>query len=474
MPSSTPFRLNRSGLLLALISTAFAGQVQAAAGRVEFAIGPATVVGTDGRTRPAARGTELDTGDTVQTNNGRVQVRMTDGGFISLQPNTEFGIKDYKFSGKADGSENALYSLFKGAMRTVTGLIGRTNRNRYQVSTPTATVGIRGTGGLIQVQNDGSTLVQGTSGIWFLANPAGTIDIPAGVAGIAPVDPKLPPKETLQIPTAGPSPLPALIEFVQGDERVEDGKNVIEAVTEPTPPPAVLVSGNGYNAVLAYGFSNSPNVSAGSAVDAVFNASGQLMSADSLDFFGQFSIGTGSHADFGTDGILAWGRWIGDVFVGVDGSLSQTFTENQGLHYVIGLPTATMPTSGSATYNMLGATSPTFIDGSNVPGTLSGSLNVDFGRLTVGMNLNVVMPTVSYVIGGAAQISANSFSGSADPFGGGNLSITGTNCISSCSALVNGFFAGPSAERAGLGYHISNTNFTVGSDVVGTAAFQKQ
>jgi hypothetical protein len=108
MPGKTPFRLNRSGLLLALISTAFAGQAQAAAGRVEFAIGPAMVVGADGRTRPAARGTEVDAGDTVRTQqNARVQVRMADGAYISLQPNTEFGIKDYKFEGKTDGSENA-------------------------------------------------------------------------------------------------------------------------------------------------------------------------------------------------------------------------------------------------------------------------------------------------------------------------------------------------------------------------------
>src|SRR3970040_1216091 len=119
MPGKTRFQLNRSGLLLALISTAFAGQAQAAAGRVEFAMGPATVVGADGRARPAARGTELVTGDVVRTNDGRVQMRMTDGAFISLQPNTEFGIKEDKFVGQADGSENALYSLVKGAMRTV-------------------------------------------------------------------------------------------------------------------------------------------------------------------------------------------------------------------------------------------------------------------------------------------------------------------------------------------------------------------
>ncbi|HUF80494.1 MAG TPA: FecR domain-containing protein [Burkholderiales bacterium] len=478
MPGSTPFRLNRSGLLLALISTAFAGQVQAAAGRVEFAIGPATVVGTDGRTRPAARGTELDTGDTVQTNNGRVQVRMTDGGFISLQPNTEFGIKDYKFSGKADGSENALYSLFKGAMRTVTGLIGRTNRNRYLVATPTATVGIRGTGGLIEVQNDGSTLVQGTSGIWFLANPAGTIDIPAGVAGIAPVDPKQPPKETVQIPTAGPSPLPTLIEFVQGEERNESGENVIE--TESTPPPAVLVSGSGYAVAAAYKTGVTPQVDQAGNATAVFSGV-NLVDVDFNEPFagGKFTL-DGQVQDSGNDGIIAWGRWTGNVLQAVnlcEGACSPTVESynapNEGLHYVIGLPTASMPSIGTATYTLLGATQPTYLDGGTAPGTFNGALTVDFGGLTVGMNLSVVMPDANYAIGGIAPISGSTFSGSADPFGGGSLSVSGTNCSCSCSALVNGFFAGPSAERAGLGYHIRNTASGT-EDILGAAAFTQQ
>ncbi|HUF81588.1 MAG TPA: hypothetical protein VMN03_10665, partial [Burkholderiales bacterium] len=342
--------------------------------------------------------------------------------------------------------------------------------------TPTATVGIRGTGGLIQVQNDGSTLVQGTSGIWFLANPAGTIDIPAGVAGIAPVDPKLPPKETLQIPTAGPSPLPMLIEFVQGEEREADGENVIETATEPTPPPALLMSGSGYLGAVTYGWFGGPQMSLTPDATATFDSMGRMTAI--TDSIGQiFTSDASSITDFGNDGIIAWGRWTGNVtgLGNIDGLLTidEIYSANQGLHYVVGLPTATMPPSGSATYNLLGATSPTFIDGSTAPGTFSGSLNVDFGRLTVGMNLNVVMSTASYAIGGAAQISANTFSGSADPFGGGNLSISGTNCSCSCSALVNGFFAGPSAERAGLGYHISNSNFTVGRDVVGTAAFQQ-
>ena len=469
MPRATPFRLNRTGLMLALISTAFAGQAQAAAGRVEFAIGPATVVGTDGRTRPAARGMELDTGDTVQTNNGRVQMRMTDGAFISLQPNTEFGIKDYKFEGKTDGSEGAFFSLLKGAMRTVTGLIGRVNRNRYQVATPTATVGIRGTGGLIQVLQDGGTLVQGTSGIWFLANPAGTIDVPAGVSGLAPADPNQPPKETSDVPTSGPAPLPPQEEYVQGEEREDDGKSVIV----PPTPTGVLLSGSGYASALAFSNSGFPGINSSSSTDAVFNGSGQLTQATLNNT--TYTLG-GTHAEFGTDGIVAWGRWVGAVEIA--GSLCEgtctgtTYTSNQGLHYAIGMPTPVMPQTGTATYTLMGATKPTYVDGATGPGTLTGSLNVDFGAFTVGTNLNIAMPGgQGYSIRGNSQIS----SGTAFFFGqtGSGLSVAGVGgtCLSGCNARVDGFFSGASAERAGLGYHVDD--FLANKDVIGAATFKK-
>jgi hypothetical protein len=466
MPNRSSFRLNRSGLLLALISAAFAGQAQAAAGRVEFAIGPVSVVGADGRARPASRGTEVDTGDTVRTQqNGRVQVRMADGAYISLQPNTEFGIKDYRFAGKTDGSENAFYSLLKGAMRTVTGLIGRVNRNKYLVSTPTATVGIRGTGGVIQVQDDGSTLVQGTSGIWFLANPSGTIDIPAGVSGVAPSDPNQPPQETSDVPTSGPAPLPPQQEFTQGEQREGDGTNVITS--------GVLTSGDGYITVLTYGINCDgpcPQMDAGTG-SATFTGSGQ-MTQFVLD--GRVSeiasLQGGTHADFGTDSIIAWGRWIGTVDTPRFGSV--TFKDDTGLHYVVGMPTPTMPTSGTASYSLIGATRPTLLDGGVTPGTFNGSLLVDFGATTpsVTMNLNVAVGTLGYSIVGSAGISGSTFSGFYVQ-GEGVTPTTQSSCTSSCTATVQGFFAGPNAERAGLGYHIED-QFV--ADVLGTAAFTKQ
>src|SRR3954469_19629026 len=172
-----------SKFTLAMFMAMASAEALAAAARVDFVYGTVTVSGLDGREQLLVRGAELDNGDTVRTADGRAQLRFRDGAYVSLQPNSEFAIRDYRFDGKTDGSERGFFGLAKGAMRTVTGLVGRVNRNRYQISTPTATVGIRGTGGRIEVLLDGSTLIAGTSGIWTLTNPSGTLDIPAGTFG---------------------------------------------------------------------------------------------------------------------------------------------------------------------------------------------------------------------------------------------------------------------------------------------------
>jgi hypothetical protein len=126
-----------------------------------------------------------------------------------------------------------------------------------------------------------------------------------------------------------------------------------------------------------------------------------------------------------------------------------------------------LPLTGSATYTLLGATQPTYVDGSTSPGTLTGSLDVNFGAFTVGTNLNIAMPDANYSIRGNSLIS----SGSAFFFGLTGNGLTCAGDISSCSARVDGFFAGSAAERAGLGYHVGD--FISGKDVIGSAAFKK-
>src|SRR5262245_17594211 len=296
MARSTPFRLSRSSMLAALVSAAFAGEAAAVAGRVDFAVGPVTVSGRDGVARPLARGAELDSGDTIRTNEGRAQIRFTDGSYVSLQPNTDFAINDYNYNGKTDGSERGFFGLVKGAMRTVTGSIGRVNRNAYRIATPTATIGIRGTGGVIQILNDGSTLVIGTSGIWSLTNPAGSIDIPAGVSGLSPTQPNQPPRQTELQPVVGPVELPPQKPpvFVSGDDpekgsKTEEGTVIVTPpVTPPTGPTYVpLVSGPGYRVSAVHvDASGAPTHTFVGGQTATFDGTGQMTA------FGTTNIGT--------------------------------------------------------------------------------------------------------------------------------------------------------------------------------------
>jgi hypothetical protein len=465
MRGAIPFRFNRSGLMLAIVSTAFSSHAQALAGRAEFTIGGVTVA-RGGVERPLTRGTELDNGDTVRTNDGRAQIRFTDGAYVSLQPNTEYSIREYRFDNT--GNERGFFGLLKGAMRTVTGAIGRLNRDRYQIATPTATVGIRGTGGVIQVQDDGSTLVTGTSGIWSLTNPAGSVDVPAGTSAVAPSDPNQPPQETTQQPTSGPAPVPEEEPiFVAGEERDEAGLPVIPLVP--------LKTGPGYTAAVASSFSTGPGtfdatIDGGGfnanfrVSDAVFDGQGRLTSISDSSQVLSATLTTGQHGpESATDGVLAWGRWTnGQVeFVTGQGPAPETYTANQGLHYVVGMPTASMPTSGTATYSLLGATSPTYSDGRSAPGTFTGNLGVTFGSLaSITGSFAVAMPD-----GKSWQWSGSTSTATA-------LFSMVSTCGCSCQADVTGFFAGASAERAGIGYLVHDTGSGT-IDVVGTAAFKQ-
>jgi hypothetical protein len=474
---SAPFRLTRNELLLAVVSAAFAGEAGAAAGRVDFTTGGATVSGSDGRQRPLAKGTDLDSGDTIRTDAaGRAQIRFPDGAYISLQPNTEFSIKEYNFEGKTDGNERSFFSLAKGAMRTVTGLIGRVNKNRYQIATPTATIGIRGTGGIIQIGVDGSTVVTGTSGIWTITNPSGTIDVPAGSVGRAPAAPNQPPQQTTEKPSTGPvQPATTTIAISPAEQRSDSGASSVLTTATFIP----LVTGTPYAIAAATNFStfNAAQVIAASDnATAVFDSAGHLTdvtipgaNVNQITFSGTHS----TPPEFGSDGIIAWGRWTGPIAVLCSECSSPgALGPNQGFHYAIGVPTAMMPTEGSAVYNLMGATNPTYGDGSTAPGTLtSAQLNVTFGATTsVAANLNVMMPDGrGYNATGSGTTTTNALS-----LFNMSMTTTGTGgaCSCGCFTNANGFFAGTNAERAGLAYSI-NDSFA-GKNIAGAAAFKKQ
>src|SRR4051812_39795319 len=475
MPKALPFRLSRSSVLLAVISTAFAGEAAAVAGWVDFASGAATVSDAQGRQRAVSKGDNLDKGDTVRTgDNGRTQIRFTDGAYVSLQPNTEFAIKDYNFEGKVDGSERGFFSLARGAMRTVTGLIGRVNRNRYQVSTPTATIGIRGTGGLISIGSDGSTLVTGTSGIWTLTNPSGTIDVPAGVSAKAPSAPSQPPQQTTEKPSTGPTQPPTTqLPYAQADQRTSTGTSA--SLTNP-----VLVSGPGYHVSYAYNTTAGSNRNdSGTLADAVFNAAGQMTEFSAT----RSATFSGTHLEFGTDAaVVAWGRWIGPLTgVDVGPPLSISPNANQGYHYVVGIPATAMPTTGSATFSFLGATNPTGQSGTIQPGQFSGTFAVTSwaaGTIALGGKMDFSQPGGAgfiYTFSGSGNFSAGSpqFTGTSSPLTVTNqaaATAAGYGCTSTCTVLINGAFFGAGARYAGYSYMVTGAST---NSVTGAAVFKQ-
>jgi len=116
------------------------------AGKVLIVRGALSATDEQGKTRALERGDSIYSGDTLTTGiNTRTQIRFTDRSLVSLRPKTTFTIEEYSFNGEQDGSDKGVYSLLKGGFRTISGLIGKLNRDNYRVKTPVATIGIRGT-----------------------------------------------------------------------------------------------------------------------------------------------------------------------------------------------------------------------------------------------------------------------------------------------------------------------------------------
>ena len=165
---------HRLTAIAAGVAAMFAPQAHAAgAGQVEFATAGVNAVGANGQSRPLAKGAELQAGEIIDTGNGRAQLRFTDGGMVSLQPQTQFRLETYGFD-KDDSKKNSIVmNLLKGGLRTITGLIGKTNREGYKLQTATATVGIRGTEFSITGFPDGSILFHVADGAIDVSNRAG-------------------------------------------------------------------------------------------------------------------------------------------------------------------------------------------------------------------------------------------------------------------------------------------------------------
>lgn len=453
-------KMKQSGaVLMATLSAAFPLTGQAAgAARVDFATGDVKALAADGSSRALAKGAEIASGETIDTGNGRAQVRFTDGAQVSLQPQTQFRIDDYRFAGKTDGSEKGFFSLLRGGLRTITGLVGRSNRDNYKVTTTVATIGIRGTEYSVAYGN--SINVTTGEGIVEVCNAAGCLIVNSGeTAYVADnnTQPVMTEKKTeLPPPSAEGGQLPG---FVAGNDTTGSGL--------PSSLFAVLPSGTGYALATAgridggegYPYSHL----GGPATTANFDGSGALVNFSDngppRTLSGGVSVGALS------DGVIGWGRWTGGTWDSY--GFANPIHE---MHYVVGMPTpaADMAALGGmiGIYSLIGFTYPTAWDGTTLMvGTqpISGSMRADFYLGSISGNLNVPIGVHTYTYDWSGSISNSQF-------GGSGYATGGTCGASSCYSSIAGFFAGANASRAGLAYQINGTDY---GTISGAAAFKQ-
>jgi len=130
------------------------------AGGVTLAEGSVTDTASDGSKRQLKDGDEVYPGDSlVLGDDSYLDIDFTDDSRVLLRPDTTFQVQQYHFEPEAhrgaDGSppieitpakpENAFFSLVRGGLRAIDGLIGHTKPQNYGVETPVATIGVRGT-----------------------------------------------------------------------------------------------------------------------------------------------------------------------------------------------------------------------------------------------------------------------------------------------------------------------------------------
>jgi hypothetical protein len=147
-------------LLIAFwISCSFAMAAQVAGTVVQLS-GPLLAKKASGAVKILSLKSEVESGDTLVTEkNTYAMVKFIDNMEITLKPGTQFTVENYAFDNAKPDGDNASFNLLKGGMRSVSGLLGKRNKEKFALKTPAATIGIRGTTFIVDyVPDDGREL----------------------------------------------------------------------------------------------------------------------------------------------------------------------------------------------------------------------------------------------------------------------------------------------------------------------------
>ncbi len=113
-------------------------------GAVERLSGSVTVTPAGEAARVLAQGDAVREGDLIVTAaNSETLIKLRDDTTLALRQNSQMRIAQFKFD--KTPADSFVTNLLKGTVRKVSGLIAKSQPRNVSVTTPTATIGIRGT-----------------------------------------------------------------------------------------------------------------------------------------------------------------------------------------------------------------------------------------------------------------------------------------------------------------------------------------
>lgn len=468
------FILFSVGMLVAQIVRAETTEFKSV-GMITFVTGDVNIIHANKTTAKAVKNDALTAGDTIETKTGRLQLSLIDGGKVSLQPNTIYKITKYEFSGKEDGSEYAFTELVKGGMRTISGLIGHKNRDRYQLKTAVATIGIRGTEFTVNFNNN-QLLMTTNHGSVDVCNAGGCLNAVTGqsiaVAGLG-AAPK-PSSKAAKAAAAPPASSKAV--FAAGEEvSAVVASTAITTPTATTPPLPNNNNRNNYTGFLSTVMKTACNC----GFDGVYNAQIETdnnAKPTKLSIARSAEIRPIAFSSVNNDGIIGWGRIM-------PGTLTNAGVSNsiEWMDYAIGAkPDPAQLANLTGTYTVFGSTAPMLLSTGGISAIIGaenavvGNFTFNFATTNFSYGITVNTITDSFILAGGGNLSASNptfFSNS----GQSSITSLGATCTAgACSTalnanrLIQGAFFGQNGERIGLQYGF---NVPIGA-VYGTAVLK--
>ena len=514
LKSMRPFTL--TAIIIANLCGAFgASAAWAANGVFSYVTGRVEVISVSSSTPVQARaGTEVNTGDLIVTQaDGMAQLTMIDNARLSLRSNSRLRIDVYPVTPKDEAGSGAVLNLLRGTLRAFTAALtsGDVNKAKYTMRTKVATVGIRGSGNILNQSDDdttttnhtieGSHIVTDNEGRFapIITNPNETVQVVLGQAPkIIPTPPNLLDAGKTMVgsgsgensggstggqgPAQGGGPLTGAnvvgsnglgypIVDATGNLGVDpiNLQNIVvafngTALSEQATPAQIGLDAAGamrsYTAYRGNQSGTSLNVQGGTATDlqtitiggATTIVLGRWTGANGLTFTGNNSaVGGGS---------VHWGY----ANTGFPSYLSDVLT-------------------GTVSYSRAGATTPT-----NQFGTLgqlvSSVLDVNFTARTLNATLGISMPAAGAATAGTWTMQATNIPFAFNSFiaftGGGGLTVTNgagqnSNNNGRISGALEGSFVGATLNGAIIGYGLIDQTLTTSGafqSVNGVVAFQ--